>query len=107
MKVLKIVLLVIFISLGCLLSADSETKAERHLRRGNEHYSQGEYEQAIDEYQRVVQINPNYALAYYNLGETYRLKGKLDDAIVFFQKGVEIDPNNLLGLFLLGACYKL
>ena len=107
MKVLKIVLLVIFISLGYLLSADSETEAERHLRRGNEHYSQGEYEQAIDEYQRVIQINPNYALAYYNLGETYRLKGKLDDAIVFFQKGVEIDPNNLLGLFLLGACYKL
>ena len=47
MKILKIVLLVVFISLGCLLSGCGETKAEKHLRQGNEylrHYSQGKYE---------------------------------------------------------------
>jgi len=50
MKVLKIVFLVHFICLGCLLSGCGETEARKHFRQGNEYYSQGEYEQAIDEY---------------------------------------------------------
>ena len=83
MKVLKIVLLVVFISLGCLLSGCGETKAEKHLRQGNEYlryYSQGKYEQAIDEFQKVIKIDPNNLLGHFFLGVCYKLQGELDAA---------------------------
>ena len=76
MKILKIVWLVIFIGLGCLLSGCSETKVDQHFRQGYEYYSQGKYEQAIDEYQKVIEIDPNNSPTHYNLGLVYHMQGK-------------------------------
>ena len=86
MKILKIVWLVIFIGLGFLPSVYGATEAEKHFRQGYEYYSQGKYEQAIDEYQKVIEIDPNNSPTHYNLGLVYHMQGKLDDAVVAYQK---------------------
>ena len=84
-----------FIGLGCLSSVYGETKAEKHLRQGNEYYSQGKYEQAIDEFQKVIKIDPSFVPPHYNLGNLYYQQGKFDDAITKFKKTIQIDTASL------------
>ena len=52
MKVLKIVLLVVFIGLGCLLSGCGEMEAKKHFRQEYEYSQQGKLEEAIAESNR-------------------------------------------------------
>ena len=41
------------------------------------------------EYQKALEINPNYAEAHYNLGNALIQKGQVDEAIAEFQKALE------------------
>ena len=57
---------------------------------------------AIDCFNTAVDCNPNYALAYYNLGRCYALKGENIEAARYFQQAMdvnnitnEIDPNDI------------
>ena len=62
MKVLKIILLVVLIGLGCLLSGCDEMEAEKYFRQGYEYSQQGKLDIAIASYQKVVEIDPNNLL---------------------------------------------
>ncbi len=57
---------------------------------------------AIDCFNMAIECNPNYALAYYNLGRCYSLKGENIEAAKYFQQAMdvnnitnEIDPNDI------------
>ena len=53
--------------------------ATDHLNRGQTYLELGEYEKAIQEYDKAIQLDPNYALAYHHRGNAYRelgIKGK-------------------------------
>src|SRR6516225_5757205 len=47
---------------------------------------------AVAQYKKTLEINPNYAQANYNLGLVLFQKGQLDDAIAHYQKAVKINP---------------
>src|SRR5260370_160177 len=55
---------------------------------------QGKLDDAIAEYRRAIEIDPNYAFAHNNLGVALRGQGKLDDAIAEYRRAIEIDPNS-------------
>jgi tetratricopeptide (TPR) repeat protein len=40
----------------------------------------GRFNEAIAEFQRILQLNPNYPLVHFRLGEAYRSKGMADEA---------------------------
>lgn len=57
---------------------------------------------AIDCFNNAIECNPNYALAYYNLGRCYALKGENVEAAKYFQAAMdvnsvtnEIDPQDI------------
>ena len=53
--------------------------AKEHFNRGFTYGKLGEYEKAIQEYDKAIQLDPNYALAYHHRGNAYRelgIKGK-------------------------------
>ncbi|MEH2049548.1 tetratricopeptide repeat protein, partial [Nostoc sp.] len=52
--------------------------------------------------QKAIQIDPNYATAYYNLGITLYEQKKLDAAVAAFQKAIQIDPNYATAYYNLG-----
>ncbi len=74
-------------------------KAEDYNKRGLAKYDSDYISGAIADFTKAIEINPNYAKAYYNRGEAYlsraEEKDDLDDysvAIADFTKAIEINP---------------
>ena len=49
-----------------------------HLFKGDSYGNKGQYDQAISEYTKFIEINPEYAEAYNNRGAVYEKKGQYD-----------------------------
>ena len=60
---------------------------------GTVHALQGEYFQALVEYENAVKLRPELPLAHYYMGVTYTQLGRFDSALESFQKTLEIDPS--------------
>lgn len=52
-------------------------------------------DEAIDHFQTVLEIKPDYAEANYNLGVALDQKGRVDEAIVQYQKALQIKPDRV------------
>ena len=52
----------------------------------------GEFENAIAQFTKALEIDPAYGEARYNLGNALVRRGSLADAIVEYQKAIELDP---------------
>lgn len=52
----------------------------------------GQFTPAIEAYLLAVQIEPDFAEAFYNLGIAYRCDGQVDRAIQAYQKALELKP---------------
>jgi protein O-mannosyl-transferase len=55
---------------------------------------EGELDDAISEYERALDINPNYSDAHYNLGFAFQQKGQFADAVMQYERAIEIEPDN-------------
>ncbi|WP_069790237.1 tetratricopeptide repeat protein [Cyanobacterium sp. IPPAS B-1200] len=71
------------------------TDAENYYNQGNLLREREEYDQAIEEYTRAIEINPNYTDAYYNRGLTYADLERYQEAIADYTRTIAIDPEYL------------
>jgi len=51
------------------------------------------YDEAISEFNKAIELNPNTAEAYFNRGHVYGFKGNPDQSISDFTKAIGINPN--------------
>ena len=86
-------------------SLDKEFLAIQKFAEGNKFYSVGDYQAAINLYNETLQLNPNFADAYNNLGVIYNQLKNYQVAIDNYTKALEINPNNALFYYNLGANY--
>lgn len=63
------------------------------------------YDQAIQSYQKAVELSPDYAEAYVGLGDARQAKGQYDEAIVEYRKALHLEPENARVHFGLGKIY--
>ena len=47
------------------------------------------YEAAIEQFDKILEIDADYQAAYYHAGKTYERMGRLDDARAVWERGVE------------------
>ena len=103
-KLIKYLTIIVFLSSALTVSAQSDEKA---IRKGNRNYNSGNYEQAISNYRKALEIRPNNAKAQFNLGDVYYAKQSYDTAYTEFQKVLELSPDAKLksdALFNMGNC---
>ena len=63
------------------------------------------YDEAIRCWRKAVEINPDYAVAWYNMGDAYDEKGDYDEAIRCYRKAVEINPDYAVAWYNMGFAY--
>jgi len=78
--------------------------ATLHFHLASALAEKGDSTGAIEHYQRVVQIVPNYEEAYNNMGVECLKLGRVDQAIVVYRKTLEIDPNHTRAMNNLANC---
>ena len=73
---------------------------------GNVNSELGNYNEAIINFEKIIEIDPHFSEAYYNLGVVYKNFRKIDNAIKNYEKCIKIDPNNHQAYNNLGNIYK-
>jgi len=66
--------------------------APRHLKTGRQHFLRREYDAALREYHRAIQVAPDLAEAYWGRGCVHQAKGDLALALADFQTAIDSDP---------------
>ncbi len=80
--------------IGTQETGDSmSSPAKSHNEQGLALAAQGRLDEALAEFQKALQIKPDYAEAYLNLGNALVRRGRVDEAIALFRKALEIKPN--------------
>ena len=65
-----------------------------YVNRGNIYSdSLQNYERALADYNKTIEINPQFSWPYFNRALVYRKLNRNDDALTDYQKALEIDPN--------------
>jgi len=64
------------------------------MEKGNTYYRDGEYEQAIEEYRKLVDEDYLGASLFYNLGNSYYRIGKIGLAILYYEKALKLSPSD-------------
>ena len=77
---------------------DAEARSNSYFWRGESYYRQGDYSQAISDYQTYLnntrQRNTDmYALAFYNLGYSYFKQKNYDEALTRFRRYVNLESD--------------
>lgn len=78
------------------------------------YYNAGLYYQAVDSlnkaietYTKLIQIDPNYAYAHYNLGYIhYQYLNVPEQALKHFDDAVKVAPNYYQAIYMRGLCYE-
>jgi len=65
-----------------------------------------EYDKAISFYLRYIELDPDYAIAYYNLGNAYYDQGNHTKAIESYKKAIELNPDDAQAYYNLGYAYR-
>jgi tetratricopeptide (TPR) repeat protein len=63
-----------------------------HNNLGHDLLQKGQLNEAIIQFQKVLEIKPEYAAAHNNLGLVYFRKGQVDEAMEHYQKALKIRP---------------
>ncbi len=66
--------------------------AEAYFRKGNENFALGKYKDAIEDYNKVIELDPQIVEVYYIRGLANYALGKFEEAIEDYDKAVELDP---------------
>jgi len=84
------------------VSSSDDTLVNETLEKASKYIKQGNYDNAILEFNKAIEINPNKAEIYYVRGSAYAQEKIFDKALVDFQKaknlGASIDPNDIKSL---------
>jgi tetratricopeptide (TPR) repeat protein len=66
-------------------------------------YKMAQYSDAVDSFNKVLQIEPNNVTAQFLKGSSLYKEGKYQDAVDSFNKVLQIEPNNVTAQFLKGS----
>ncbi|HEY1788517.1 MAG TPA: tetratricopeptide repeat protein, partial [Verrucomicrobiae bacterium] len=64
-----------------------------HNNLGMNDFSQGQVDQAIEQYQKAIAIDDKAPMVHFNLGATFAQKGDLEAAIGEYQKAIQLQPD--------------
>lgn len=97
--ILGLAFLTVFFSVQVLAqtsgsSSSMPASAEERFEKGNQHYTAGEYGEAIRAYESVLALGYTSSKLYFNLGNAYYKGQNIPKALLYFERAKLIDPND-------------
>ncbi len=80
-------------------------RAQIFLSRGTLYAIQNSLDEAIADFSKAIDLDPNNATPYNNRGSAYNNQNKLNEAIADFSKAIELDPKYAMPYHNRGAVY--
>ena len=66
---------------------------ENHFNKGLDYAEDGQWENAVQEFDKAIQVDPDYAEPYYNRGYSYDELGQYQTAIDDYTMAIQLDPD--------------
>jgi len=82
------------------------TEADAHFQKGVRYINEGDYREAIEEFNRTLTIDSKYVDAYCGIGIAYLNQKKYREAIEPLEKVIALDPEKAIAYYLLGMAYE-
>jgi tetratricopeptide (TPR) repeat protein len=76
------------------------------LFKGALHFYHRDFQQAIDVYEKSLELNPQALEIYYNLANAYLITGDAQSAVHYLEKLAAVKPNDLEIIFSLAVSYQ-
>src|SRR5215475_15623373 len=80
---------------GFTQSQSARSEAYYHFSKARLLDDQGQAGQAIDEYKKALELDPNNSLIYSEMAESYLRNSKPREAAETANKAIQIDPDNI------------
>ena len=81
--------------------------AEEWYAKGRIEQKYNKYGESIKSFYKVIELNPNWAEAYFYLGIAYYMcQSRSDSAVKYFNKAIELNPNYTEAYYRLGITYS-
>ena len=91
----KIAILGLITILFFLSEAQADIESATALfQKGNESYEAGNFDQAIEQYQRILDLGIKNSKVFYNLGNACFRKNQLGKAILNYRKALALEPRD-------------
>ncbi len=81
-------------------------RAEEHYYNALDLYAEGKVDEAIDEYDKCLKLNPKFTDALHGMARAYQDLDRLDEAIELSQRIATIDPDDVLAHTSLSILYQ-
>ncbi len=76
-----------------------------YTKRGTMYSKKGNYQEAIKSYDKAIEVNPSYPVAYYNRSVAYTKTGQYERAINDCNKVLQLDPQHANSFYTRGVSY--
>ena len=77
-----------------IINVISASQIDDLMKQGNAAYQNGNYQNAISDYEELVHDGYEGVSLYYNLGNAYYKDGKLGYSILYYEKALKLSPND-------------
>ncbi|MEN8185712.1 MAG: tetratricopeptide repeat protein [Bacteroidota bacterium] len=74
---------------------------------GLDYMDENDYQNAINKFTKAIEIDPNFAFAWDNLGISYRNTNQYEKAIDAYERSLEINPKGKMPLINIAVTYNL
>lgn len=79
---------------GSSLSFASQSSYDEQIKKAQEYVKQGNFDLALQEYDKIIAVNPNIASLYIMRGDIHVAKSNFEQAIQEYSKAIVLDQNN-------------
>lgn len=94
MRMGKLAATVLALAVAVPVLAQDRDQAREHVAFGIELAKKGLWQDATNQFERAVKIDPSYAEAWNDLGIGYEQLGKLEEARDAYDRALKLEPTN-------------
>lgn len=84
----------LFIVVFMFLHNGAFAQSNTFFEKATEAYNNGEFQKAIELYERILENNQHSAALYFNLGNAFYKKGEIGPSIYYYEKALLLNPND-------------